>query len=183
MFAQIEKTRTVNGFDLTGEGAVYIRCSTERQDLASQRSALDQWLKANNIEVKHRFEDFGYARDEAETRPDFQRMITMAERGYFQWILVDEQSRVATADTHEFFAFTHRLRKAGVRLYALKGSFESAQKLIGGDDREDYRRKSSAVRSVIERIVIHVEKGKAEAKIIPLGHVKRGHNSVSPGTS
>lgn len=72
-----------NDLQLTGSGAAYIRVSTDQQDTVRQHQAIHSFEHRYGITItKDRwYEDQGWARDTADERPDFQRMIKDAERG------------------------------------------------------------------------------------------------------
>ena len=101
--------------DLHGDGAVYIRVSTDDQDTARQYHATAEWLGRHGVDVRdeHRFEDKGWARSEARRRPEFNRMLDLVDKGRIQWIVVDSQDRFGTGSTFEFFHYMHRLNEAG----------------------------------------------------------------------
>ena len=66
-------------------GALYIRVSTHMQEELSpesQKKILLEYAKANDIYVPNEyiFMDLGISGRKAEKRPDFQRMITLANQ-------------------------------------------------------------------------------------------------------
>jgi hypothetical protein len=73
------------------------------------------------IPKHHRFEDEGWARDTAGKRPDFQRLLKLAEAGRINWILVSERDRFGTKDADEFIHYRFLLRQWGCRLYDATG--------------------------------------------------------------
>jgi DNA invertase Pin-like site-specific DNA recombinase len=81
--------------DLDGDGAVYIRTSTDQQDTQRQYAAIDAFLKRIGVVVPQSryFEDEGWARDTADRRPQFQRMLSLAKAGAIRWFVVDMLDR------------------------------------------------------------------------------------------
>ncbi|MBL8830350.1 MAG: recombinase family protein [Planctomycetaceae bacterium] len=98
---------------LTGNGAAYIRVSTDDQDTHRQHTSIDAFLTDTGLSIprQFRFEDTDWARDEAKKRPEFQRMLKAVEAGLIQWIVSDRQDRFGTKDKYEFIAFMHQLRE------------------------------------------------------------------------
>jgi DNA invertase Pin-like site-specific DNA recombinase len=72
-----------NGLHLSGVGATYIRVSTDHQDTERQRAAVQAFEQAHGVTIakQHWFKDEGWARDEADQRPAFQRLMKLAESG------------------------------------------------------------------------------------------------------
>jgi len=112
-----------NDLDLSGAGAAYIRVSDEEQDTARQHTAIQSFLQRHNVSIpKHYwFEDEGWARDTANRRPEFQKLIKMAEAGVIKWIVVSERDRFGTVDADEFIHYRYLLRLWGCRLYDSSG--------------------------------------------------------------
>jgi DNA invertase Pin-like site-specific DNA recombinase len=104
-------------------GAAYIRVSTDQQDTERQYAAVRAFEKRRGVTIArhHWYEDEGWARDEADRRPDFQRMMRLAESGRVQWIVVDQLDRFGTKDAHQLIHYLHRLRECGCKLYDASG--------------------------------------------------------------
>lgn len=98
----------------SGVGAWYIRVSTDQQDTQRQREAIAAWLDRHELIVpdQFQFEDHGLKRDQPEKRPEFMRMLRMAEAGLLDWIVSDSQDRFGTKDKYQFMSFMHDLRQA-----------------------------------------------------------------------
>jgi DNA invertase Pin-like site-specific DNA recombinase len=109
----------VPSLELAGVGAAYIRVSTDQQETVRQYAALHAFEERHGITIKpeHWFKDEGWARDTADQRPDFRRLMQLAECGAVNWIVVSERDRFGTADAHEFLHFLYQLRKWGCRLF------------------------------------------------------------------
>jgi DNA invertase Pin-like site-specific DNA recombinase len=115
---------TQPSIDLTGAGAAYLRISDDQQDTQRQYDAIHAFQKRHNVVIAPEcfFKDEGYARDTAARRPDFQRLLKLAEEGRIKWIVVSERDRFGTADADEFVHYRYLLRKYGCRLYDCHGT-------------------------------------------------------------
>lgn len=117
---------------LKGTGGSYIRCSTDDQDTQRQHASIEKFLGDNNLNIpqQFRFEDKGWARDEAKKRPDFQRMLKAVETGLIQWIVCDRQDRFGTKDKFEFISFMHQLREHGCMFLTVDGKVFSDDSMM-----------------------------------------------------
>ncbi|QDU18456.1 recombinase family protein [Urbifossiella limnaea] len=96
--------------------AVYIRMSTDDQTGSPerQRSQVLPYCQRKGYEVVEVYQDLGM-RGSDSSRPQFQRLLQDAQKGKFDLIVVDEQSRLSRDDTVEYMAtVVHPLRKVGV---------------------------------------------------------------------
>jgi DNA invertase Pin-like site-specific DNA recombinase len=120
-----KSTRTSNGDgpDLTGTGAAYIRVSDDAQDTARQYASAHAFEKRHGVTIpKHNwFKDEAWARDTADRRPDFQRLLKEVEAGRVQWIVVDQLDRFGTKNAKQLISYLHRLDEAGCKLYDAAG--------------------------------------------------------------
>lgn len=109
--------------DLEGVGAAYLRVSTDLQDTKRQYSAIEGFEERHDVSIskRHWFKDEGWARDKADQRPDFQRLMKLVESGAVQWIVVDQLDRFGTKDAHQLIAYLHRLREANCKLFDASG--------------------------------------------------------------
>jgi DNA invertase Pin-like site-specific DNA recombinase len=109
--------------DLSGDGAAYIRVSDDEQDTKRQHEAIRNFLERYGVTVpqSHHFEDEGWARDTADRRPDFQRLMRLVEAGKIKWIVVDQLDRFGMKTAKQLFAYLYRLEEAGCRLYDATG--------------------------------------------------------------
>jgi DNA invertase Pin-like site-specific DNA recombinase len=112
---------TANGItlDLTGDGAAYIRVSDDRQETERQFAAIRAFLGRHGVAIpeRHWFKDEGWARDTADRRPAFQRLLKQAESGQVRWIVVDQLDRFGTKNAKQLIAYLLRLEEAGCRLF------------------------------------------------------------------
>jgi DNA invertase Pin-like site-specific DNA recombinase len=108
-----------NSLGLTGTGAAYIRVSDDQQDTQRQFAAVRAFEKCHGVTIPelYKFKDEGWARDKADRRPEFQRLMKLAESGRVRWILVAELDRFGTKDPHQLVHYLYRLREAGCKLY------------------------------------------------------------------
>lgn len=111
------------GLKLTGTGAAYIRVSTEQQDTERQYAAVSAFEQHYGVSIpkQYWFKDEGWARDEADRRPDFQRLMKLAESGRVQWIVVDQLDRFGTKNAKQLISYLHRLEEAACKLYDITG--------------------------------------------------------------
>jgi DNA invertase Pin-like site-specific DNA recombinase len=112
-----------NGLDLSGTGAAYVRVSDDIQDTQRQYAALHAFAKRHGVTIPKPFwfEDEGWARDTAERRPEFQRMLKLAEAGQVQWIVVAELDRFGTKNAKQFMRYLCDLDDWKCRLYDAAG--------------------------------------------------------------
>jgi DNA invertase Pin-like site-specific DNA recombinase len=117
-------THSTTDLDLRGDGAAYVRVSDDQQDTERQYAALRAFEKRHGVTIpkQHWFKDEGWARDTADRRPDFQRLMKLAEAGVVKWIVVSERDRFGTTDADEFVYYRYRLRRWGCRLFDAAGT-------------------------------------------------------------
>src|SRR5262249_20653640 len=91
-----------------------------QQETLRQYEALHAFEKRHGVTIPEAnwFKDEGWARDTADRRPDFLRLMKQAETGRVQWIVVSERDRFGTTDADEVIHFRYPLRKWGCRLFA-----------------------------------------------------------------
>jgi site-specific DNA recombinase len=115
--------------DLTANGAVYLRVSTDKQDAERQRRSTSEWSGRHDVKPKV-FEDIGWARDEADIRPEFQRLMQSVEARRISWIVVDALDRFGTKNKHQFISYIYRLQEAGCKLYTIDDKEWTKEDLI-----------------------------------------------------
>src|SRR5207237_7534560 len=106
-----------------GPGAGYVRVSDDQQDTLRQYEALHAFEKRHGVTIPEAnwFKDEGWARDTADRRPDFQRLMKLAETGRVRWIVVDQLDRFGTKNAKQLITYLHRLDEAGCKLYDAAG--------------------------------------------------------------
>jgi DNA invertase Pin-like site-specific DNA recombinase len=110
--------------DLTGStGAAYIRVSDDQQDTQRQYDAITAFEARHGVTITrpYWFEDRGWARDKADVRPEFQRLIGLAERGVVHWIVVDRLDRFGAKNSKQLMVYLYRLEESGCRLFDASG--------------------------------------------------------------
>jgi DNA invertase Pin-like site-specific DNA recombinase len=102
-----------DGLRLDGPGAAYIRISREKQETDRQYKRVHAFEREHGVTIPdaYWFKDEGGARDEADERPEFQRLLGLAEAGLVKWIVVSERDRFGTADADEFGHYRYLLRR------------------------------------------------------------------------
>jgi DNA invertase Pin-like site-specific DNA recombinase len=105
--------------DLEGPGAAYIRTSDDQQDTARQYNAADVFQGRHRVSIPRSsyFVDEGWARDTAERRPAFNRMLRLAQDGFIKWLFVDKLDRFGWKSTKQLQHYLFLLSEAGCRLY------------------------------------------------------------------
>jgi DNA invertase Pin-like site-specific DNA recombinase len=80
-------------------------------------------LQSNGVTIakQHYYEDEGWARDTADHRPAFQKMIKLVEEGIIKWIVVDALDRFGTKSEYQLIHYLYKLQEAGCKLYDVKG--------------------------------------------------------------
>ena len=108
---------------LTGDGAAYIRVSDNQQDTLRQFDSIHAFEKRHKVTIPtHQwFKDEGWARDTADRRPEFQRLVKQAEAGQVRWIVVDQLDRFGTKNSRQLIVYLYRLDEAGCKLYDTTG--------------------------------------------------------------
>ena len=112
-----------NSIQLTGTGAAYIRVSTEQQDTVRQYDSIGTFTTKHKAAIPEHnwFKDEGWARDTADHRPEFQRLLKLAEAGAVRWVVVDKLDRFGTKDPHQLVHYLFRLRECGCKLFDVSG--------------------------------------------------------------
>jgi hypothetical protein len=102
-----------------GSGAAYLRVSEDRQESKSQHEMIHAFLERHGLTIAEPFwfKDEGWARDTADRRPAFQKLIALAESGKVQWIIVDMLDRFGTKGPKQLISYLFRLEQAGCKLY------------------------------------------------------------------
>jgi DNA invertase Pin-like site-specific DNA recombinase len=112
-----------NEINLTGDGAAYVRTSDDQQDTQRQYAAVKAFLMRHDATIpkSNWFEDEGWARDTADKRPNFQKMLQQAKAGRIKWIIVDKLDRFGWKSSKQLMHFLYQLEEAGCLLYDSTG--------------------------------------------------------------
>ncbi|MDD2998884.1 MAG: recombinase family protein [Candidatus Riflebacteria bacterium] len=99
--------------------AVYVRCSTLDQELASQDLAVEEWLHKHNLKATFRFADEGKSGVDIAGRKSFQQLMADARAKKYQALITWDLSRLARnhEDLLELFKV---LRTNGILVYSIK---------------------------------------------------------------
>lgn len=113
----------LTSLSLQGAGAAYIRVSTDQQDTERQYTSIRKFVTDHGVTIptQHWLTDEGWARDTADHRPEFQRLIKMAEDKAVRWIVVDALDRFGVKNAKQLIAYLNRLDEAGCKLYDVTG--------------------------------------------------------------
>lgn len=106
---------------LTGQGAVYVRVSTDEQDTERQYEATRKFLSDHGLKLEEKwwFEDKAFRDNEG--RPDFRRLLDLAGKGLIQWVVVDSTERFAMKSTKRFIGLLGDLEEWGCKLFTVDG--------------------------------------------------------------
>lgn len=99
------------------KGVIYARYSSDKQNeqsIAGQVDTCTEWAKNNDIEVVHIYHDEALT-GKTDKRPDFQRMITDAKSGKFDYIIVYKLDRFAR-NRYDSAIYKAQLKKHNVRI-------------------------------------------------------------------
>lgn len=107
--------------NLEGQGATYVRISTDVQDTKRQYASLKHFLKDNDVELEATwwFEDTAFRDD--ESRPDFRRLLKLAESGTVNWIVVDATERFDMKSPKRFVGLLGDLEEWECKLFTVDG--------------------------------------------------------------
>ena len=95
----------------------YIRRSTDKQDasLQDQRTAIEQYAKANGYEILRLYEDDAVSGTSVNGRRQFLEMIDTAQNGAsYRVILVWDVKRFSRGDSDEAGYYRYLLRTKGI---------------------------------------------------------------------
>jgi len=108
--------------------AAYLRISSDKQDVTSQRENIERWAR-KNAPISLWFEDATgrNPRDQPHKREGFQRLLKAVETGLVDTIVVDSQDRFGVRDAYQWGAFLTTLRDKGCRLLDASGRELSAE--------------------------------------------------------
>ncbi|RLE59124.1 MAG: recombinase family protein [Thermoprotei archaeon] len=96
----------------------YLRVSTEKQDVTSQRKAIEDWAEENNVAIDEWFEDSAVSGSVPPLkRPAFSKLWSKLEKG--DTLVIFELSRLGRS-LKDIVFLADELRKRGVTLISLK---------------------------------------------------------------
>lgn len=103
---------------LSGRAVIYARYSSDSQREASIEDQLREcrlWAEAHDMQIVHEYCDYAIS-GRKEARPQFQRMISDADKGGFSAVIMYQTSRFAR-DRYVAAIYKHRLKLAGVSVH------------------------------------------------------------------
>jgi DNA invertase Pin-like site-specific DNA recombinase len=103
--------------------AAYVRTAHVHQEgsLDRQRMEITKLAERDNYQIVRWYEDAGFSGVDSARRPAFQQMLTDAEAGHFQTILIEDLSRFSREESFTVAHHLERLRKANVELVSCEG--------------------------------------------------------------
>lgn len=111
------ETTVIGGKNMMKTAVIYARYSSDRQNeqsIAGQIEACTEWAKNNNIKIVHIYHDEALS-GKTDKRPDFQRMISDAKSGKFDYIIVYKLDRFAR-NRYDSAIYKAMLKKSNVRI-------------------------------------------------------------------
>lgn len=118
---------------MTNRAAVYIRMSTDEQvdSPQRQREQILPYCEVKGYRIVKTYQDLA-ERGWDDTRPDFQKLLTDAQNRLFDFIVVDESSRLSRQLPLEFIAkVVYPLQQAGVRVDSVSEGLVNWDELPG----------------------------------------------------
>jgi len=108
---------------IQGPVAVYLRVSTEKQDLETQKLAIEKWLKSRGL----KWRDLDYVFEEIETgkedaRPQFRRLWSLVKEGKIGTVIVFELSRLSRR-MRTLVDFLYDCAEGNVQVVSVRESF------------------------------------------------------------
>ncbi len=99
----------------------YLRRSTDKQEqsLGDQRLEVSRYAEERGYQIIREYVDDAISGTSAEERPGFQRMITDAQAGDFQAVIVWNSDRFSRGDVTETEHYRYLLRKANVKVLSV----------------------------------------------------------------
>lgn len=110
--------------------AIYIRVSTldqarEGYSLAAQRKTLEAWAAAHGYVVVYIYEDAGISGKDIDHRPAMQQMLSDADSGQFDLIVVWALSRL-TRSVSDLYSTWERIKRNGIDIKSYTEPFDTS---------------------------------------------------------
>jgi hypothetical protein len=97
----------------------YVRCSSDKQDHASQIGSIKSWAERTGLTISRWFVDTG-SRHKAEKREEFCRMMDLLASEPPDFLVVDAQIRFGgKPGGYEYGSYVHKLRCNNVELWSV----------------------------------------------------------------
>lgn len=109
------------------DSATYIRASTDTQETAHQRTAIDDWLDKHEVNVQNvdRYADLGHSGSDPG-REQFSALIEAIDTGQYEYVIVWEISRLARLGSI-YQQFFERCEDAGTTVAITDGWVEEVR--------------------------------------------------------
>ncbi|RLE85041.1 MAG: hypothetical protein DRJ67_09545 [Thermoprotei archaeon] len=103
--------------------AVYLRVSTEKQDLETQKLAIENWLRSRGLswlDVDYYLEEVESGRE--DMRPNFRQLWDLVKEGKVRSIVVYELSRLSRR-MRTLVDFLYDCSERGIAVYSVRESY------------------------------------------------------------
>ena len=107
------------------KAALYIRCSTDSQELANQRLALEAWAQRRSFEVVACYAESASAWVNGHQK-ELARLLQDAPKGKFDTVLVWALDRLSRQGALTILSLVNRLQRCGVRVFSYQESWTEA---------------------------------------------------------
>lgn len=113
--------------------ASYVRRSTDRQEqsLGDQRKEIARWAAENGYRLMREFVDDAISGTTARARPGFQQMITEAQKGGFEAVVVYNSDRFSRGSVTETEHYRYLLQQAGVSVLSVTEDYLADEGIAG----------------------------------------------------
>lgn len=112
------------------KAALYLRVSTEAQDVENQRLALEQWASARGFEVVQVYQEQESAW-RAGHQGELAKLLADARKGRFKVVLIWALDRLSREGALAILSHVHRLSTSGVRVLSHQESWTEAPGELG----------------------------------------------------
>jgi DNA invertase Pin-like site-specific DNA recombinase len=101
--------------------AALLRVSTDEQDTARQRLAVERYARDNGLVVSRWYED-KESRDLSHSRPAFRRMLADVEAGAISLVLIEKFDRFGVSGKEEWFYYRYIFQRQGCKIVSVHPS-------------------------------------------------------------
>lgn len=109
--------------------ALYVRVSTDEQDMANQAMVLREWAEARGFEIVEVFQEEESAWRDGHQR-ELSRLFRCAHQGRFRIVLVWALDRLTRGGPLAILSMVHRLGKYGVKVLSHQESWTEADDVL-----------------------------------------------------
>lgn len=104
------------------KAAIYVRVSTDEQDMANQTMVLREWAEARGFEIVKVFQEEESAWRNGHQR-ELSRLFSAAHQGRFKIVLVWALDRLTRGGPRTILTMVDRLAKSGVKVLSRQESW------------------------------------------------------------